>query len=433
MVAVADVWKNAYSLLEPGRPPSDFSLYVRPEKSCATYVMDELNIAPAQPHKFLLVGSRGGGKSTELRAIMHHLEEKKVRVASIDLDASGFTPSSLSAFDLLYLCGVALLRFVPESLQKEQFDKLAKAYGINDEQVHLLGSYQEALAGLASFVERGGQALTAGGVDTAAGAPGLGIVGGSAVGTQIRILARDLATVAENSPSGQGLLAACTAIYRLACHDKGDVWVLVDGLEKMNGEAGERFKQIFEYTRLLSNPPWNAVYAAPPCTLTQTTSADNEGYKVLTVWGFVNNETALVKLLRTRFEVAKLQIGKHISEPFLIHLAQASGGLPRRAIELARQTVREAWLQQSEQIQEEHLKSAQDKVTEDLTRGLTSLDYDLLVKVKQSKLLPDNERVASLFADGRILAVPAKPRTQFMIAPLLEEAVLEHEKAAPSQ
>ena len=63
-----------------------------------------------------MVGARGGGKSSELRAISRALTGK-ARPVEVDLDERGVNAASVSAFDILYISALALLRLVPEEAE----------------------------------------------------------------------------------------------------------------------------------------------------------------------------------------------------------------------------------------------------------------------------------------------------------------------------
>lgn len=61
-------WRKLLQDLEPNVPATR-ELYIKPGTSPANKIVQILLAAPGSFPKFLLVGARGGGKSTELRAI----------------------------------------------------------------------------------------------------------------------------------------------------------------------------------------------------------------------------------------------------------------------------------------------------------------------------------------------------------------------------
>jgi hypothetical protein len=406
-------------------------MYVRPSKSCTEDIVARLGANPNAPQKILLVGSRGGGKSTELRKILGELSQREFSVVLLDLDALGISPGSVSAFDLLYLCGLALLPLTEEKERAGLMDRLLLAYAGNSTRAQELGNQTELLKSLAGAFERAGQVATAAGADAVF--PGAAFIIGNVLGTQLRLLAQDQAFISEKSSQGAGMLEACEAIcHAVRRHPKQgtkQICLLVDGLEKMNGQSGERFRLVFESTRLLAAPSWRAVIAAPPCTLTQTSHVTDHGYKVLTVWGFVGagDQDKLIQLLENRLEEGQLRVGQHITRAHLQTMAEKSGGLPRRAIQLAYETFQAAFAADAPSVDDELLTRGIQVLTEDLTRGLDLGSLKLLARVHRTKALPEaSEAGASLFANGRIVARPGSfSGPEFFVHPLLWPAV-EH-------
>lgn len=405
-------------------------LYVPPARSSADEICKAFRADPTARHKFLLVGARGGGKSTELRAVARGLGSHATLV-TIDLDASGVSSTAVSAFDLLYIAGVALLARVPEGERADLFGELARAYA--GEERDKLGGVQDALGGLASFASA-----------TEAMTKALDLASGGIMSTALDVLdkgfrllgaSRDPAVVAETSPKGRSLQTACRTIARkVRAAQSLPICVLIDGLEKMNGEAGERFKQVFCYTRLLADAEWSFAIAAPPSTLTETNSAAAVGYRTVPVWGFgPEDEASLVTLLERRFQGAGFDdVDRVIDRALLETLAEASGGMPRHAIQMTHHAVEAALLASAARIEPAHVEEGIRRVGESLALGLTSGDFEVLQRVARRNLLPEGERAARLFADGRILAhapAPGHRRPRFSVHPVLLPDVRELEGA----
>lgn len=414
-------------MLKPERPPDDMRMYVRPSRSSAEEICNAFLADPTARHKFLLVGARGGGKSTELRAVARGLEGLAT-LMTIDLDASGVSATAVSAFDLLYISGVALLARVADADERKAlFAELARAYA--DDEHEKLGSVQDALGGLVSFASATEAVVKA--ADLASG--GLVSTTLDVVNKGFRLLggARDPEVIAETSPRGRTLQAACQAIARkVRAAETAPLCVLVDGLEKMNGQAGERFQQVFCYTRLLADAEWSFAIAAPPSTLTETNSAAAVGYRTVPVWGFGTGDRArLVDLIRLRFQSAGFDdVDQVVAGALLDRLADASGGLPRHAIQMTHHAVEAALLADAPRIEPAHVDDGIQRVGESLALGLTGEDFDVLAAVDRRGVLPGKDRAARLFADGRILAhapAPGQRRPSFSVHPLLAADVRE--------
>ncbi|HWN68693.1 MAG TPA: hypothetical protein VNM90_13745, partial [Haliangium sp.] len=409
--------------LQWDRPPplADMDrLYVHPPRSSADQIVRKLKANPTGLQKFLLVGARGGGKSTELREVARRLGDRTA-IASIDLDASGVSALAVSAFDLLYMSALAMLRLVTEEWQEKLYKTLVEAYGGNKKE-SLARSAREALGGLMPFADAASKLASA--TDLLPGMPILS-AGLSMANAGVRLLGGDK-LVAETSSEGRRLQDACRTISAAVreASDGRPLCVLIDGLEKMNGQANERFQRVFCYTRLLADAEWTAVIAAPPTTLTETNSAINLGYVNVPVWGFAPEESALLQdLLCRRFEAADIDPAKYVDQDALAHLVQQSGGLPRYAIQMLQHAVESALDDNATRLDAGHVEEGVRYVAESLGQGLTIEDLDVLAVVHRRHQLPGDERAARLFADGRILArAPAKGRRLpgFFVHPVLE-------------
>jgi hypothetical protein len=249
------------------------------------------------------------------------------------------------------------------------------------------------------------------------------------------LLSRKDGFVAETSPQGRALQAACTEIARQVRDqpgNRGPICVLIDGLEKMNGEANTRFEHIFCQTRLLADTEWMTAIAAPPSTLTKTHAAHSVGYKVLPVYGFdsTNDDEVeiLKRLLERRFEIASMSPQQHIAEGQLELIARMSGGLPRHAIQIIQAAVQHALQGDASRIEASHVEQGLRGEAETLGLGLTEEDLKIMAGVHKRRHLPGDERAAKLFADGRILAHPPIGRSslpRFVIHPLLRDDIAD--------
>lgn len=428
MTDTASKWRALVQRLEPNQP-ANHELYVKPEHSPAKQVVSDLLAVPQSFPKTLLVGARGGGKSTELREIAYRLDQNGVQVVTVDLDQSGVSASNVSASDLLYVSALGLLRIVERSATKEAqalFKELVTAY--SGKPGDDLGTLEEALKGLAEFAS--GAAKVAAAVGTFAGAipvaAGAAAVGATSIG--LRLTQRGpggAEVIAESSSAGRALQAVCERIvHRVRGERRAPLCVVIDGLEKINGEAGERFRQVFEQTRLIADTPWASVIAAPPCTLTETNSADSRGFTTLPVWGFDPNPSdALRQLLVRRFQAAELDPTRCVDDALLDRIASESGGLPRHAIAVLRRAVLALISEGADTLAPRHVDAGLDELGQALARGLDDEHFATLKRVVQTGKLPGKGgKAATLFADGRILARPPTQGSRaprFVVHPLL--------------
>lgn len=240
--AILARWRRVLRNLDPFEP-SRAELYVAPKHGCAADVVGDFLDDPVGCRKFLLIGATGGGKSSELREIARKLEGHATLV-TIDLDASGINAPSVSAFDLLYMSGLQLLRTLPLEQAEPLFHTLQARYG--EDEASALGDLKTSWAGLAQFAEAAGGIARAMGAAAAVAGVDLGeggaaaqatlAVGGSVIkqiATTLGLRSKPTGVVAETSPLGRSLHDVCVEIER-ACR-KGNtlpLCVLIDGLEK---------------------------------------------------------------------------------------------------------------------------------------------------------------------------------------------------------
>ena len=404
------------------------TLYVRPPLSCADRICAEFDADQSSYRTFLLFGPKGGGKSTELRRLGLHLQPNAT-VESIDLDASGILASEVSASDLLYLSGLAWLRKVrtadPNQAESLHSALVAAYTGGSPDSKSALGSLTSALEGLVAFSSVATTAAVGAGFAIPAALP-IATAAAGVLRTGLKLWPSRRAVVAASSAQGRALQEACVAIAR-AVRDTGAkrLCLLIDGLEKMNGQSNERFDEIFEQTLLLANTDWGAVIATPPVTLAATNAADALGYRSRTVWGFgPSGAESLKKLLKLRFDAAG--VGNAVREDALTIMAEMSGGLPRHAVQIAYNAVMFAINSGTDTIDVETAKTAARELAETLAKGLTSRDYDVLGEVEKSGELPGGGEAPRLFSDMRILAIPpveGNPATRYIVHPLVVPAL----------
>jgi hypothetical protein len=263
--------------------------------------------------------------------------------------------------------------------------------------------------------------------------------GGAALLSQgLRLLSRPSGVVAESSPQGRSLQEIADQIARTVRSKDNNlpICVLIDGLEKMNGEALERFRQMFEQTRLLADMRWAALIAAPPSTLTETSSVDGRGYYTKPVWGFgPDHLDSLRELLARRFRDAQVDPEREVVQGGLSLIAEKSGGLPRHAIMMARAAVIRAMGENAPALTQKHIDGGVGEVARSLGRGLTADHIDILKIVMKTEKLPKGERAATLYADGRILAYPPPPSSaipRFAVHPLLYSDIASETVPGPS-
>lgn len=415
--------QRLYQLADGSRPPG-VDQYVEPKRSVVEDVVSEVVNATGQVTKHLLYGAVGSGKSSQLRAIARGLAHTMTLV-DIDFDASGIAVGGISAFDIAYVIGVRTLRHVSAEHGRPLFAALTKAYAEDDSaDVDALGGFEEALGGLAGFggaVSDGVKALQQ------TSAPVQVVTAVLKAGhSLLKLRTKPAGLVAETSPRGRRLQEALEAIFEAAraAHGGRAIAVVLDGLEKTNGNADGWLRNTFEYTRLLTDTSVTIIAAAPPSPFGQTNSAASAGWTPRVVWGFAPDDfDRLTEALRLRVAHAGIEPGS--LDDVCAQLAHASGGHPRHAMLMLRYAVNSAMKAKRAMITADDVASATARMRDELAMGLTAGHYATLRKVQRDPQLPDDDLAMVLFRDGRLLVHPPVGGRSytFHVHPLIAEWV----------
>lgn len=412
-------------LLDEDRPPPR-ELYVKTPAAVVDDVVREVEIDPTANKKHLLFAARGGGKSAQLHEIFRHLGAF-TRV-DIDLDRMGIGVGSMTAFDLLYVIAVgALARLAPGKPRDELFKRLARAYGGSEEQT-ALGEAKDAVDGLVGF---GGTVGTLAGVIGMATAPvSMATAGLAVLGAGLRLRSRSVGVVPAASQQGRELQEAARSIFR-AVRDtpQAPIVALIDGLEKVNGQAAQWFRNTFENTRLLVDAEVTMIIASPPCPFSDTNAATQFGYVTHVLYGFGTEDLEpLTSILARRVEAAELDATSPGFAAAIRACAIDSGGHPRHAVFMLKRIVQRAAKDGTATLTDAHVAGGREELRRALALGLTETELRALLRVNLMNQLPNNDVGARLFGDGQILADPPGPSgmPRFRAHPLLDKALVEY-------
>ncbi len=423
-----DKLRRLVELCAVDRTPDDLdAIYVEPVESAAENIRRRIEaLGPGEQH-WLIIGGRGCGKSTEIRRLNRLLSGSgSVQSFVVDLDAARVNAADVTAFDLCYLIGLSLVGSLDGREREAAYRKLSAVYFGKDatpaleQQLGALGRFAEGAGTVGSIVvgSAGGAPVAAAGLGLAAAAAGL--------------LLRDRGkreVVHENSPAANAMLAAITEIHASARQKVGQPFVaLVDGLEKMNGEAAERFRDVFERTLLLPKLPFAFVIAAPPSSMTKVTTLPDLGYQPVEVWSFTGRPGAIGEMIKKRIRAAGLDAEEVLPEPLCRQVVAWCGGHARTAMYLMREAIPEMIVAGRSSLAAADLDKAHRVVGRRLNSALTGADARLLAGVRDSGMMActteaDEDRASRLFESSQILAVPPSPpstRTLFRVHPLVE-------------
>jgi len=264
---------HAFDPVQPLRRGSE-RLYVPPSASVVDEFVEEARFAG--PHRFLLAGALGSGKSTELHQVLRRLEDDD-RYVSILLELSGsFDVRTLFAGQVLFLVALAILATageVPKGLKK----RLREAYlGIVEGEEAGQLDLRKLIAGLATFVA-GVAAGPAG--KAAAQAAGKAV---EAVEGRLPLPGKGRALDPQD-PRTRRLDEVLEETLRTARKAAGGrrVLVLVDGLDKVRLE--ERIRELF-CSGVLCCPDvagLDLVFSAPPSLRFEVGYGGGAGFSML--------------------------------------------------------------------------------------------------------------------------------------------------------
>lgn len=427
MASDLDRLRDLARLLDEDRAaPAEY--YVPSPAAVVDAVVEEIQIDPTGFKKHLLFGARGGGKSSQLHAIYRRLDH--LTRLDLDLDAMGIGVAGLTAFDLLYVIAVAALARLHKDERGEPFKKLVAAYAGTPTP----GAGQkvdEAIEGLAGFA--GAMTAVAALISAPVAPVGIVAAGLGAAGKGLRLRSQGDQVVSAASQQGRELQGAARAIFRQLRTSAPPIVVLVDGLEKVNGQAAQWFRDTFENTRLLLDAEVTMVIASPPCPFSHTNSANQFGYVTHVLYGYgTEYAPQLERILRRRIEGAALDPDAGVFPEACHRFAAESGGHPRHAVSLLKRSVQRAVSHRRSTLTTDDLDEAVKELRRFLALGLTEPSYKVLLRVDRIAELPDSEMAAQLFADGRILADPPDDTgaPTFKVHPLIRAALERYDRRA---
>ena len=264
-----ETWKRLYNLFNPTRrlELSDQDLYVSRPGSVAETIATDLRLGLEPEGKWVVCGSMGSGKSSELVHLGALLEDSHA-VIGLDLPESVGRVDLIQPSEVMFLIGAAAVRTAREVLghevDKKLVSKLLSAFkGLLSSEGHTvdLGKLLQGVALFAANLAAPG-AGAAVGAATGAASAATGVLGEKAKATLRRSskLGGLTRPVKEGEPDFERLREAVDDILEDVRAHRPPV-VLVDGLDKIQELAAIR--DLFATNRILALPRAQVVYAGP--------------------------------------------------------------------------------------------------------------------------------------------------------------------------
>lgn len=427
--APLELWTQIRQRFDAGSPPADSRWRVDRTDREIYALRSQLNLPEAG--KFLMAGTIGSGKSTEL---LHLAEARKLRNLVVHFDLYQHLqevisdPAALATLDpweLIALIGLAVCRAasaLPQGLTTipvAEFEDAWRALLPEDEARKLkIGELLKTLTVTASMLADGGAVLAT-----------LASVGG-ALDWKIRIGRRKKSAV-DQDPKVRRLVNAVVAIIEAAAAvDRGrPVLFLLDGLDRLGNEHEERARILLVKSTLWRRLPCHMVMLAPFALRHSPLFADvDAGLQPLTFLNerVLDEETPDdpsrlgpgIRFFRDLFaaRVADLaEPGALLTDELLVRFAWHSGGRARDFVTFIHQAAGFAYLAEAPAITEDMVDKAIDKRRRILGTGLYQPDYELLKQVRRAPHapLPRHPSVDVMLKTARLLPYRNDPEWFF--------------------
>jgi len=404
-------WKKLYNLFNPAErlEYNQQDLYVSRPRSVADGIANLLRLRVEPTGKWIVCGSMGSGKSTELVHLAKILENEHAVVA-IDVVRSlraDILINEVQASEVLFAVGAGAVQTAREDLghevPKNLVDELTDAFrGLLHEPKGM--DPGKLLQGVARFTAN---LVVSGGSGVGAADVATGILGG---------LTR---SVKEGSAELERLRIAVDNVLD-DVSAKRKLAVLVDGLDKIDDEG--RIRDLFVSSRILTMPRASIVYTGPidlmlgPLWNTATSVFRGErltnvvvneprlpGVEV-TGEALQRGRKAMTEIVAARLRRAGLDLEDVFAEGALDAFITASGGLVRDLVRFVREAVLSVLMTNLERIE---VSTAENVVTEQRKEFEIALDTRIVEELRhireKGEASSSEKHVRDLFHGGYVL------------------------------
>jgi hypothetical protein len=417
-------WESVFKLFDPHArlELADRDLFVRRPGSVAEAIAKNLNLGLAPEGKWVVCGSMGSGKSSELVHLGNELQASRI-VIGLDLPSTVARPDLLKPAEVIFLIGAAAVK-VAESwgkrIDKKLLGQLTAAFqNLLAHRGHTvnLGDVIQGVTLLAVNALAPGAAAIAG-LATGAARAVTGVLGDKGQVRTVNGLAGLTRPLREGEPDLEQLREAVDDILGAITNEHPPV-VLVDGLDKIDSPGA--ILDMFTATRILCLPRAQVVYTAPITLMIspfwQPTGTNFKRERLTNVaisapqveWAtlapdkITEGRTALHDVVRRRLRRLDIDEAEAFPEDSLERLIDASGGVLRDLIQLVNRSVQIALLQQATRIDAAIVKSAIVEYRKEYAITLNTQRVTELVHVRKEGQPTGSDVSAQLLLTGYIL------------------------------
>ncbi len=420
-------WKRLYNLFDPTMrlEMADQDLYVERPGSVAESIAADLRFGLEPEGKWVVCGSLGCGKSSELVHLGTLLDNTHT-VIGLDLPGSVARVDLIQPSEVLFLIGAAAVRTSEELLHRAVDAKLKtnllNAFkGILSSEGHAV-DLGKLLQGVALFAAN----IAAPGVAAVAGAAGgAAQVATGALGEKAKTTLRRAAKlggltrqVKEGEPDFERLRGAVDDILFDLRGVRPPV-VLVDGLDKL--QALGTIRDLFASHRILALPRAQIVYTGP-ITLMLATEwiAAGGAFKRERLTNMVvrrpdlawvdpgvdtveGGRRAMTSIIDRRLKRAGLEQKDVFEEQMVVQLIEASGGLVRDLVHLVNRAVRRALQSGEDRIGAATVEAAISEIRKEYEVTLNTRRVEELRHVNKEGEPSGAEEAQELLLGGYVL------------------------------
>jgi hypothetical protein len=433
-VADRDTWKHVWARFDPDRPAAKPHWRVHREHSPARQICDDLQVPMGGIKRFLLLGSIGSGKSTELLAVAE-ARGQHGPVVFLDLvehfyDRIGDSQAlqRVQAWEILLLIGLSVYRAADmygHEWAKEDLallDEAGRGFSAEDSND---ASFDAAKLASSVAVMAGGALGSLGGpVGTAVGA-GL-VFAGKAAGAgrwEFKMGTRERRPSSDQDSRVQRLLDAVNGLIGvLQATYATQLTVFVDGLDRIEDPSAAR--QLFVDSVLLGSLICPTVITAPIALRREPLAAHVCRFrtKVLANLPVVDRGSpwtaepggpgiaVCLDLFLRRVDGLEPAC---IPEPLLRKLAYYSGGRVRDFVRFIRMVSERGWSRDLDRADEAAIDEVIDEWRRLVEMGIDRRHLELLAALLDDQELPDDERIPDMLNRGWILPYPNESEWYF--------------------
>ncbi len=420
-------WRRLYNLFDPTLrlELQDHDLFVRRPGAVAEEIADDLSLGLEPDGKWVVCGSTGSGKSSELVHLGGLLHASHL-VVGLDLPGSVARVDQLQPAEVLFLVGAAVVRVAKDDWAFEvdpglTSELLSAFRGLLSSEGHNV-DIGKLLSGVALFAAN----LAAPGTGAVAGAAsGAATTATGAIGDRARVSLRSGAKLGgltkpskEGEPDFERLRQAVDAVLD-AVRQKRPPVILVDGLDKLLELS--TIRDLFATNRILALPRAQVVYTGPITLMLATEwQAAGGAFKRQRLTNVVSrrpeltridisDETvdagrrALAEVVARRLQRLDLKISDVFEPGGLEALTEASGGLLRDLIHLVNRGIRWTLRNERGRLGKRAVRAAIEEVSKEYEITLNTLRVEELMHVRKHGEPSGAERANDLLLDGYVL------------------------------